>query len=225
MTLISPVAYISVAFCLLPCMQVNEYTRGVGLAPHIDTHVAFEGIVLSLSVSGPCIMEFRRPMAAVHSSHDTSAAQNRHDSSASQGGQNISAVRDGHNQESLTSGVQTRSDSPAAENSPDASAVQQLPEHTSDSASTPAGVGEKERNTSGEAEQRECDGGTGGQIGNAYTSEGEDRKPLFLPPKSLLVLSGEARYAWSHYIPNHKVSRRGLGLKNKGEWGKYVSLE
>ncbi|GAB2230231.1 hypothetical protein Droror1_Dr00014489 [Drosera rotundifolia] len=31
------------------------------------------------------------------------------------------------------------------------------------------------------------------------------RKAIFLPPRSLLVLSGEARYAWHHYIPHHKV--------------------
>jgi len=44
----------------LCCFQVNEYEKGVGLAPHVDTHVAFEGAVLSLSLAGPCIMEFRR---------------------------------------------------------------------------------------------------------------------------------------------------------------------
>ncbi|GKD11859.1 alkylated DNA repair protein AlkB homolog 8 isoform X1, partial [Tanacetum coccineum] len=40
---------------------VNEYPSGVGLSPHIDTHSAFEGSIYSLSLSGPCIMEFRRP--------------------------------------------------------------------------------------------------------------------------------------------------------------------
>lgn len=39
---------------------VNEYTPGVGLSPHIDTHSAFEGAILSISLAGPCIMEFRR---------------------------------------------------------------------------------------------------------------------------------------------------------------------
>ena len=216
-------------------MQVNEYTCGVGLAPHIDTHVAFEGIVLSLSVSGPCIMEFRRPMAALHSSHDTSAAQNRHatsaepdgegmseaqnrhGTSAAPGGQNVSATQDGHDT-SLTAGVQTRGDGAAAENSPDTSAVQQLSEQISGSTSMPGGVGDKERHATCEAEQRECDGGTGGQVCNQFTSEGEERKPLFLPPKSLLVLSGEARYAWSHYIPNHKVSWGESGIGESVTW-------
>ncbi|CAI5986547.1 unnamed protein product [Closterium sp. NIES-64] len=41
---------------------INEYGTGVGLAPHIDTHAAFEGAVLSLSLAGPAIMEFRRPL-------------------------------------------------------------------------------------------------------------------------------------------------------------------
>ncbi|KAI3709189.1 hypothetical protein L2E82_38948 [Cichorium intybus] len=40
-------------------LTVNEYPAGVGLSPHIDTHLAFEGSIYSLSLSGPCIMEFR----------------------------------------------------------------------------------------------------------------------------------------------------------------------
>lgn len=31
------------------------------------------------------------------------------------------------------------------------------------------------------------------------------RRSIFLPPRSMLLLSGEARYAWHHYIPHHKV--------------------
>ncbi|CAM8896832.1 unnamed protein product [Rhodiola kirilowii] len=31
------------------------------------------------------------------------------------------------------------------------------------------------------------------------------RKILYLPRRSMLLLSGEARYAWHHYIPHHKV--------------------
>ncbi|XP_057963933.1 alkylated DNA repair protein ALKBH8 homolog isoform X2 [Malania oleifera] len=43
------------------------------------------------------------------------------------------------------------------------------------------------------------------------------RRAIYLPPRSMLLLSGEARYAWHHYIPHHKVDivkdkmiRRGL---------------
>lgn len=32
------------------------------------------------------------------------------------------------------------------------------------------------------------------------------RRSLYLPPRSILLLSGEARYAWQHYIPHHKVT-------------------
>lgn len=47
-----------------PCLQalpevpqldqatLNEYTPGVGLAPHIDTHSAFDGPIISLSLAG-----------------------------------------------------------------------------------------------------------------------------------------------------------------------------
>ncbi|KAK9095699.1 hypothetical protein Scep_027168 [Stephania cephalantha] len=95
-------------------LTVNEYPSGVGLAPHIDTHSAFEGSIFSLSLAGPCIMEFRR---------------------YSQGARFPSFATD--------------------------------------------------------------------EKGNS--SENCLRKALFLPPRSMLVLSGEARYAWHHYIPHHKV--------------------
>ncbi|KAK9120340.1 hypothetical protein Syun_017957 [Stephania yunnanensis] len=95
-------------------LTVNEYPSGVGLAPHIDTHSAFEGSIFSLSLAGPCIMEFRR---------------------YSQGARFPSFATD-----------------------------------------------EKGK-----------------------SPENCLRKALFLPPRSMLVLSGEARYAWHHYIPHHKV--------------------
>eukprot|EP00250_Pteridium_aquilinum_P013503 c21374_g1_i1 orf=43-1125(+) len=41
-------------------LTVNEYAPGVGLSPHIDTHSAFEGAIISLSLAGPCVMEFRK---------------------------------------------------------------------------------------------------------------------------------------------------------------------
>ncbi|XP_075640737.1 alkylated DNA repair protein ALKBH8 homolog isoform X2 [Castanea sativa] len=31
------------------------------------------------------------------------------------------------------------------------------------------------------------------------------RRAIYLPPRSMLLLSGEARYAWHHYIPHHKI--------------------
>lgn len=39
---------------------MNEYTPGVGLSPHVDTHSAFEGAILSLSLAGGAVMELRR---------------------------------------------------------------------------------------------------------------------------------------------------------------------
>eukprot|EP00884_Botryococcus_braunii_P003338 jgi/Botrbrau1/13004/Bobra.0389s0003.1 len=33
---------------------------------------------------------------------------------------------------------------------------------------------------------------------------GGDHRPLLLPRRSLLILGGEARYAWHHYIPHRK---------------------
>lgn len=31
-----------------------------------------------------------------------------------------------------------------------------------------------------------------------------DKRALFLPPRSLLVMADEARYAWHHYIPHRR---------------------
>ncbi|CAA0812022.1 RNA-binding (RRM/RBD/RNP motifs) family protein [Striga hermonthica] len=99
-------------------LTVNEYAPGVGLSPHIDTHSAFEGLIFSLSLAGPCIMEFRK--------YTTGAWHEKPVSS------------------------------------PDA---------------------KKEK--------------------DSYFI----RKAIYLPPRSMLLLSGEARYAWHHYIPHHKVDK------------------
>lgn len=96
-------------------LTVNEYPVGVGLSPHIDTHSAFDDFILSLSLAGPCIMEFRKYPAASWISKSESS----------------------------------------------------------------------------------CDDDAFGCV----------RKAIYLPPRSMLLLSGEARYAWHHYIPHHKVDR------------------
>lgn len=81
-------------------LTVNEYVAGVGIAPHVDTHSAFGPTILSLSLAGRAVMEFR--------------------------------LHEG-----------------------------------------------------GEKEPRE-------------------RRAISMPPRSLLVLHGEARYRWLHYIPHRK---------------------
>lgn len=106
-------------------LQVNEYPTGVGLSPHVDTHSAFEGFIFSLSLAGPCIMEFRQ----------------------------------------YTKGAW-------------------LPDHTSSS-------GMKKQSPENE---------------KSFL-----RRAIYLPPRSMLLLSREARYAWHHYIPHHKVYYSDLG--------------
>ncbi|KAK9276520.1 hypothetical protein L1049_006054 [Liquidambar formosana] len=101
---------------VLDQLTVNEYPPGVGLSPHIDTHSAFEGLIFSLSLAGPCIMEFRRYSGGVWLSK------------------------------------------PAAS--------------------------------------------TDMKLENPNNCL---RRAIYLPPRSMLLLSGEARYAWHHYIPHHKV--------------------
>ncbi|KAK7252575.1 hypothetical protein RIF29_36624 [Crotalaria pallida] len=106
---------------VLDQLTVNEYPPGVGLSPHIDTHSAFEDLIFSLSLSGPCIMEFRR--------YDSGDRPPRVASSA---------------------------------------------------------------------------------VAETESSEDDSnfiRRAIYLPPRSLLLLSGEARYAWHHYIPHHKIDK------------------
>ncbi|KAL6549757.1 Alkylated DNA repair protein alkB 8 [Orobanche minor] len=103
-------------------LTINEYAPGVGLSPHIDTHSAFEGLICSLSLAGPCIMEFRK----------------------------------------YTTGV-----------------WQEKPVSSSD-------------------------------VEKQLLSRKKSnfiRKAIYLPPRSMLLLFGEARYAWHHYIPHHKVDK------------------
>ncbi|KAH7284552.1 hypothetical protein KP509_34G059500 [Ceratopteris richardii] len=114
-------------------LTVNEYAPGVGLSPHIDTHSAFEGAIISLSLAGPCIMEFRK----YKMDHD-----------------------------SIYSGKE---------------------EICEDDAQADAtGCPDKHHRGGSQRHPVQC-------------------KPVFLPERSLLVLLGEARYGWHHYIPHHKV--------------------
>nr|AKM76730.1 RNA-binding (RRM/RBD/RNP motifs) family protein [Hypseocharis bilobata] len=100
-------------------LTVNEYPPGVGLSPHIDTHSAFEGLIFSLSLAGPCIMEFRRYAQGAWF--------------------------------------------PKAGSSADM------------------------------------------DVANPDNCSNVSRRAIYLPPRSMLLLSGEARYAWHHYIPHHKI--------------------
>ncbi|KAJ1272626.1 hypothetical protein BS78_06G217700 [Paspalum vaginatum] len=99
---------------LVDQLTVNEYPCGVGLSPHIDTHSAFEEMIFSLSLAGPCIMEFRK---------------------------------------------------------------------------YPKGSWRAPSVVNGDSSQEpEC-----------------IKKAIFLPARSMLLMSGEGRYAWHHYVPHHKI--------------------
>ncbi|GLT91356.1 hypothetical protein SLE2022_092470 [Rubroshorea leprosula] len=113
---------------VLDQLTVNEYPPGVGLSPHIDTHSAFEGFIFSLSLAGPCIMEFRR--------YSESACYPK------------TALVTDMNGESPENGKLLR-------------------------------------------------------------------KAIYLPSCSML-LSGEARYAWHHYIPHHKIDKVNESIIRRG---------
>ncbi|XP_073131873.1 alkylated DNA repair protein ALKBH8 homolog [Henckelia pumila] len=111
-------------------LTVNEYPPGVGLSPHIDTHSAFEGSIFSLSLAGPCIMEFRKYTTSTWQGKPTTSGDNEDQISQ----ENLDFVR----------------------------------------------------------------------------------KSIYLPPRSILLLSGESRYAWHHYIPHHKVDKVKDSLIRRG---------
>ena len=46
-------------------LTVNEYVRGEGIAPHVDTHSPFGPSIASVSLCGPAAMEWRRGEARV----------------------------------------------------------------------------------------------------------------------------------------------------------------
>lgn len=99
-------------------VTVNEYTPGVGIAPHVDAHSSFTGSILSLSLLGSCCMVFRKAYVAT-----------------------------GHGAAHVIS-------------------------------------------------SQGSDDGCGGQPWEEQW-KGQDREVVvFLPPRSLLLMSGEARYAW-----------------------------
>lgn len=112
-------------FWPLDQLTVNEYPAGVGLSPHVDTHSAFQGAIVSLSLVGPTVMEFRR-----------------------------------------------------------------------------------------QCQDAQASGGPSG----LDTSTGLlERRGLFLAPRSLLILMGEARFAWQHYIPHRKGDLVGGSLLPRGK--------
>lgn len=69
-------------------LTVNEYPAGVGLSPHIDTHSAFEGAIISLSLAGPCVMEFQRHEAklasSIHKGHEQRMSKGENGNSGSE---------------------------------------------------------------------------------------------------------------------------------------------
>ena len=105
-------AYSSHATGEIDQLTVNEYSAGVGLSPHVDSHSCFEGPIAIVSLLTHTIMSFRKPREDASSSNDDD---------------------EGDNEE-----------------------------------------------------------------------EGKHYLSLLLPPRSLLVMYGEARLAWEHYIPHRK---------------------
>jgi alkylated DNA repair protein alkB family protein 8 len=113
-------------------LTVNEYTPGVGLSAHIDTHSAFSGAILSLSLAGGCVMEFRRPVTP----NTTTTSSSSSSGSAVNGCNGAAAAAGGEECEQQQQQLQQ----------------QQLQQ--------------------------------------------QQQVQVYLPPRALLVMGGESRYAW-----------------------------
>ena len=47
--------------------------------------------------------------------------------------------------------------------------------------------------------------------------QGEDHRKLLIPRRALLVMSGESRFAWQHYIPHRKTDRVGGDILKRSQ--------
>eukprot|EP00879_Flechtneria_rotunda_P014086 GHRR01014716.1.p1 GENE.GHRR01014716.1~~GHRR01014716.1.p1 ORF type:complete len:408 (+),score=126.67 GHRR01014716.1:55-1278(+) len=151
-------------------LTVNEYAPGVGLSSHIDTHSAFSGAILSLSLGGGCAMEFRRPYSTIAS--DANGTSVGYCSSSSNS-------------------------------------------HQTKLRSATSNEIKRQQQQQQRQQQHEMDCFGSSNYNSSYSSnENVPGQPfaaamqqvvLYLPPRSLLVLGGEARYAWQHYIPHRKT--------------------
>lgn len=65
-------------------VTVNEYLKGVGLSTHVDTHSAFVGPILSLTLAGHTVMKFRPggAPAGVHGLENMADLKDKLESSA-----------------------------------------------------------------------------------------------------------------------------------------------
>ena len=153
-------------------LTVNEYTAGIGLAPHIDTHSAFGPTLLSVSLAGHAAMEFR-----LHSEgqgqgkgrgQDGDGGNNGNGDDGNSGGGGY-ADGDGDGDAKGTKDNDGDGDNEDQPKVPDILHNHNNNNHHGHRAPTPVA-----------------------------------RASILLPPRSLLVLTGEARYRWQHYIPHRK---------------------
>jgi hypothetical protein len=189
---------------------VNEYLPGQGIAPHVDTHAAFDDAILSLSMGSGIVMEFRRQRRTSRRSKKRGAA----------------AAQEQEQQQQ-----EEEQQQPSGAAVPPTVIRQRglLPESFRDLpkvAATEADVTEAENgngngneNGNGNGNGNENENENEGEGGASEEDEGGDeseRVPVWLPPRSLLVLRGEARYEWSHGIAPRKLDRVGGQLTRRG---------
>ncbi|GBG92992.1 hypothetical protein CBR_g58096, partial [Chara braunii] len=194
---------------------VNEYPRGVGLSPHIDTHSAFEGAILSLSLAGPCVMEFRRYAVDSSGLEADLGVPSEHERVREEDGRAAEALSEDIARERSLSSIflppkavpESISGCHTAGIGTEREVLQQTVPAAQPNISTDNNDKIKEAVVFGNGNGcgADCEEGRGGKLQEDSCCATMQRRAVFLPQRSLLVMLDEARYAWNHYIPHRKV--------------------
>lgn len=199
-------------------LTVNRYLPGQGIPPHTDSHDACTAELVSLSVGSAVVMDFLLAGAqSLHNSnHKVTCGESSQEGAAGGNTWGDKAEEDGIARHDFESNQATPVVA-SKETSVEANLVA-----TSNTSFSEAG------DMSGQS--NDCLSGT--SLPNQCTSNSDDRLPsagssslhyaVLLPPRSLCVMSGEARYCWRHGIKSRHtdVYRDTLGrlvLLQRGE--------
>jgi alkylated DNA repair dioxygenase AlkB len=180
---------------------VNEYLPGQGIARHVDTHSAFDDALVSLSLRAPVAMDFRK----------------QHFGGGDKGG---ATVEKSSGQKQGVQIRQTELFPQSTSASPNSASITGVAGavHVYDSGPPPrcdalktiaatslrAEEGESVDHTQQQQQQQQHEEEVTGHLQAPVPLE---RSLVWLQPRSLLLLQGDARYRWSHAIAPRKLDR------------------
>jgi len=174
---------------------VNEYLPGQGISRHVDTHSAFDEVLLSLSLQAPVVMDFREQPRPRHLSKEGGIGV----SSAGDGMKSSVVIRQTHllppanNCEQRVEGVGcVRVDGSV---------------RLQKEASSPPPNAVSSHSSLIEKQSKDDDTSAPCTPEDIAHEDPARRSLVWLPPRSLISLQGDARYRWSHSIAPRKFDR------------------